>query len=261
MSKRARPDLDLTISFLCTRVAKSTTEDWDKLRRLIGYIKSTLHLRRIIGAHDLSVLYTWVDASYAIHRDLRGHTGGVISLGSGMLYHNTSKQKINTKSSTETEVVGASDFLPWLLWVTWFMKDQGYSVNTSIFFQDNESAIRLEKNGKASSRNKTRHINIRYFFIKDIIKRENITIKHCKTELMIADFFTKPLQGKLFRVIRDQILGLTPIESLKEHVGINKSVESISAGKVNDKPDTKETVKPPISVRSNRSYADIVRGG
>ena len=56
-------------------------------------------------------------------------------------------------------------------------------------------------------RPKTRHIDIHYFFIKDVLKRENITLAHCPTEEMLADFYTKPLQGSLFRKMRDYIMG------------------------------------------------------
>jgi len=68
----------------------------------------------------------------------------------------------------------------------------------NILAQDNQSAIRLEQNGRASAGQKSRHIDIRYFFIKDRVKTEGISIVHCPTDEMLADFFTKPLQGNLF---------------------------------------------------------------
>ena len=210
VAKRARIDLQLAIAFLCTRVTKSTQEDWEKLRRLLKYVHKTIDLPRIIGVKDFSVLQTWVDASYATHPDMRSHTGGAISLGHGVINSKSSKQKINTKSSTEAELVGASDFVSHTMWTSWFLKDQGYVVESNIFYQDNQSAILLEKNGRSSCGEKSRHINIRYFFIKDVLKREKITVAHCPTESMIADYFTKPLQGKLFTTLRDIIMGLIP---------------------------------------------------
>ena len=168
---------------------------------------------RIIGAEDLGILQTWVDASYAIHPDMRSHTGAVISLGHGVINSKSSKQKINTKSLTEAELVGASDYISHTLWTSWFLKGQGYLVNTNLFYQDNQSAILLEKNGRNSCGDRSRHINIRYFFIKDTVDRENITVTHCPTEQMIADFFTKPLQGNLFRNMRDIIMGSSPYPS------------------------------------------------
>ena len=211
VSKRARIDIDLTISFLCTRVSKSTIQDWEKLRRLLVYLKNTKEMTRTIGADNLDVLHTWVDASYAIHEDMRSHTGGISSMGTGCVHHKSTKQQLNTKSSTESEVVGASDYLPWTIWLKMFLEAQGYKLTTCYYYQDNESAIRLIKNGKKSSRDKTRHIKIRYFFIADVIKRENLTVKACRSEHMVADYYTKPLQGKLFRKMRDKIMGLVPM--------------------------------------------------
>ena len=75
-------------------------------------------------------------------------------------------------------------------------------------YQDNKSAILLEKNGKKSSGRRTRHINIRYFFIADRVKRGELKIEYCSTDDMPADFFTKPLQGKNFFQFRKQIMNI-----------------------------------------------------
>ena len=174
VSKRSRLDIGLAVAFLCTRVSKSTHGDWNKLKRLLKYLYSTIDMPRIYSFDNLVVIKTWVDASYAIHPDMKSHTGGVISLGHGVLTSKSSKQKLNVKSSTEAEVVGASDYIPYTVWLTRFLESQGYEASTNIFFQDNQSAIRLEKNGRQSCGEKSRHINIRYFFIKDV--RENISI-------------------------------------------------------------------------------------
>ena len=95
---RARADILLTVGFLCSRVAKSTTQDQDKLRRLLEYINGTIDLVHTIGADDLGKLQTWVDASYAVHPDMRSHTGGVMSFGTGGLLFKSTKQKLNSKS-------------------------------------------------------------------------------------------------------------------------------------------------------------------
>ena len=86
--------------------------NWLLLSYARGYLKApNIDLPRIIGVTDFKVLQTWVAASYATHSDLRSHTGGVISLGHGVIPTKSSKQKINTKSSTEAELVGASNFI------------------------------------------------------------------------------------------------------------------------------------------------------
>ena len=97
------------------------------------------------------------------------------------------------------------------------MEDQGYKLKENILYQDNESAIKLESNGRMSAGQKSRHKNIRYFFIMDRIKAGEVLVKYCPTEAMLADFFTKLLQGGLFHRFRDVIMGWKPISSLSKH--------------------------------------------
>ena len=156
-----------------------------------------------------AALTAWVNASYATHPDKRSHTGGTMSFGRGAFSCKSKKQKINTKSSTEAEVVGASDYLPNMLWAKNFLEAQSLSLehNRIVFNQDNESAIKLESNGRASAGQQSKHIDNRYFWITDRIKQKEIAIQHCPTEHMLADFFTKPLQGSLFNQFRSILLG------------------------------------------------------
>jgi hypothetical protein len=226
VSIRARMDLLLAVAFLTTRVSKSTTEDEAKLKRTLEYIKGSIDKEYTLGADDLGELRTLVDASYAVHPDMKSHTGGVMSFGTGGFICKSSKQKLNTKSFTEAEVVGASDYLPNILWVKMFMAKQGYVIEDNFLEQDNESAIKMESNGKSSAGPRSRHIDIRYFWIKDRTKSAGIKIRHCPTLQMLGDFFTKPLQGNLFRKFRDVILGykhtstlmITPSPSDEERV-------------------------------------------
>ena len=117
------------------------------------------------------------------------------------------KQKLNTRSSTESELVGADDIAIMILWTKLFLEEQSYNVKKNILFQDNKSTILLENNGKQSSSQRTRAINIRYFFITDQVKRKNVSIEYCPTKMMLADYMTKPLQGAQFKKFRDEILG------------------------------------------------------
>jgi hypothetical protein len=199
-----------------------------------------------------------VDASYAVHPDMKSHTGGVTSFGTGGILCKSSKQKLNTKSSTESELVGASDYLPNTLWMKMFMEAQGYPISQCFFEQDNESAIKLEKNGRSSCGPKSRHINIRYFFIKDRTATENITIRHCPTLEMLADFFTKPLQGTLFRKFRDVILGYKHVSTL------SKVVDTAAQERVGERPadgdSTAIKIKKDTPKLKQLSWADVVAG-
>ena len=139
----------------------------EKLKRVLQYLTGTLDEFLMLGADDLSEMKTWVDASYAVHKDMKSHTGGVVSFGRGAVMSKSSKQKLNTKSSTEAELVGASDYLPYPIWAKNFLAAQGKELKEKVFYQDNQSTIRFEKNGRKSCGPNSRHIDIRYFFIKD----------------------------------------------------------------------------------------------
>ena len=214
--KRVRPDIELPISFLCTRVKSPTVKVWDKLKRVIQFLYGTIKDNRIIGFNDLASLLTYVDASYAVHNNMRSHTGGMMTFGKGIIHGKASKQKLNVKSSTEAEVVGMSDYLPFSLWMANFLDAQGYKLLNNIVLQDNMSAMKMEKNGRLSCTGNLRHIDIRFFFTKDRCNKKEISIEHCPTEEMLSDFYTKPQQGSLFHKMRAVLMGWASLDSLKK---------------------------------------------
>ena len=236
---RGRPDILLAVVFLASRVAKATLEDQTKLKRLLEYLYGTYDLALVLGADDIQTMYTFVDASYAVHDDMKSHTGGVITFGRGGIACKSAKQKLVTKSSTEAELVGASEYLPSTIWVQHFLEAQGFPLRHSYFEQDNQSAMRLERNGRGSASQHSRHINIRYFFITDRLDKDNITLRYCQTDHMLADFLSKPLQGNLFRKFRDVLLGHAHLSSLRVPVGIPR--EERVVGHANAPVDTRES--------------------
>ena len=232
ISKRARPDIEPTVNFLCTRVTKSTEQDWLKLKRLLTFIKNTINDKRYIGMKGMGEIFTWVDAAYGVYDDMRSRTGGTMSFGLGVIHCKTSRQKLNTKSSTEAEVVGVSDYLPYNIWMTLFLKEQGMTIYKNILYQDNQSAMKMERNGRESCTGNSRHIDIRYFFVKDRVAKGEVEIIYCPTEQMLADYFTKPLQGSLFNKFRRVIMGYDPISILKEFC-TSKMKERVGKGDKN----------------------------
>ena len=162
-TKRARPDTCTAVAFLTTRVRESDLDNWNKLSHMMRYIRGKRQLPLILSAYGTHIIKLWVDAAFAVHTNMRGHSGGGLSLGHGFPIVGSTKQKLNTRSSTESEVVGADDFMPPICWTRYFLEAQGYCVEDNILYQDNKSSILLETNGKASSGKRTKHINIRYF--------------------------------------------------------------------------------------------------
>jgi hypothetical protein len=141
---------------------------------------------------------------------MHGHSGGGLSLGQGFPIVSSTKQKLNTLSSKDTDIVGADDFMRAICWTQYFMKGQGCSVKDNVLFQDNKSSILLENNGKASSSKRTKHINIWYFFITELVNKEEVSVVWCPAGDLIGDYAIKTLRGgALFCKFRDQIMGAT----------------------------------------------------
>ena len=94
--------------------------------------------------------------------NLQGHTNtrGEFTIERCLPTVSMAKHKINTQSSTESELVGANDMMSLIIWMQYLLKSQGYKVKNNIIFQDNKSMMLLESNGTASSGEGTKHINL-----------------------------------------------------------------------------------------------------
>ena len=104
-------------------------------------------------------------------------------------------------------MIGVDDAMTMVLWTKLFLEAQGYDVEENVVYQDNKSAILLEKHGRKSAGKRSRALNVRYFFVTDQVEKGNVMIEYCGTEKMVADFMTKPLQGEKFKEFRKMILG------------------------------------------------------
>ena len=213
LCKRARPDIQTTVAFLTTRVMAPDEDDYKKLARVMRYLCGTKTMPLTLEADNLQLIKWWIDGAFATHRDMHSHTGGALSLGKGVITGISTRQKLTTRSSTEAELVAVDDCMSLILWTRYFLEAQGYGVDDAIIYQDNKSAILLEQNGQASSTRRTRHLNIRYFFVTDRIKKNEVHIQYCPTHNMLADYFTKPLQGATFRKFRDAIMNYNLVRS------------------------------------------------
>jgi hypothetical protein len=174
----------------------------------MSYLSGTVEMVRTISANKLNVMKFYVDSSFAVHSDYKSHTGMVMTMGSGAIETMLRKQKLNTRSSTHAELVGADDASTMILWTRAFMEAQGYPVDDNILLQDNKSAMLLETNGSNSAGKQSRALNVRYFFLADQVAKKHLRVMYCPTDEMVADYMTKPLQGWKFKKFRAAIMGL-----------------------------------------------------
>jgi hypothetical protein len=129
-----------------------------------------------------------------------------MSIGKGSIYSTSTKRKKNSCSSTEAELVSVDDVVSKVLWTKRFMEEQGWKVHQNVIRRDNMSSMKLEENGKSSSGKRTRHFDIKYFYITDLIERNEVTIEYCPTADMVADYLSKPITGAKFHQFRKAIM-------------------------------------------------------
>ena len=220
LAKRSRPDILVAISFLSSRVNKATAKDTGKLRRVFQYLRHTVEktMRFIKGARNPEIV-AYVDAGYGIHTEGESRSGLVVTVNGTPVIWKTNKQAIVTKSSTEAELVALSDACTDILWARQLLIDQGYEIGEVCVGEDNQSVLAMiEKRRYVNAR--TRHINIRYFFIVDRIKSGELKMVYVPTDMMLADFMTKPLTGKQFSLLQGRLLGSPATSSDEDTKGV-----------------------------------------
>ena len=204
------------------------------------YVRATIHLPLILGADGTGNMVWSIDASFAVHMDMKSHTGYCLTLGTGSPISGSQSQKVTTRSSTESELVGVDDVIGYVEWASLYSKWQfkTYPVDhplkemgsRNLVKQDNTSTIKMVKGGVRVCGPRTRSIHIRYFYATERVKDGTITITYCPTKEMVADYLSKPLQGSLFRLHRNTLMGLTP--ELATQYQIDYSAEKIARAKL-----------------------------
>ena len=205
VAKRVRPEILAAVSFLTTRALVCDMDDMAKLHRVLGYLKKTRDRGIVLRIGEFISVEAYIDAAYGVHTSSgKSHTGCAIILGSGPVFVKSTKQKIVSKSSTEAELIALSDSASQAVWVANFIYSQGYDVGPVVLHQDNMSCMALVKRGSPASE-RSRHIDIRYFWVKQLVDGKAAVVKHLATELMHANVLTKAVQGKQFIDERDRL--------------------------------------------------------
>ena len=206
VAKRTRPDVLFPVSYLATRCAEPTQEDFEKAKGVLSYLLSTkgLQLTHSCDSKESKrILIAFVDASYALHQDMKGHTGALIFDECGnLLYASSTKQKLMGKSSTDAEIIAVHSVMNSIEEIKdLFDELNGTKDGTSdghppvCLYQDNQSAKFLMENGDSKS-DKSKHMKVRYFYIKSKVDESIINIKYRDTDRMWADILTKPIMIK-----------------------------------------------------------------
>ena len=207
LAKRVRPDILLVISHLASKVTKPSVNDLATLERVYRYLNDSRDLRlRVKKNVDVS-FEVFIDASFGLHADGTSRSGIMLVSCGTVVGAYSQRQKIVTKSSTESEIVALSDGSGLALWLREWAIAQGHTVGALVIWQDNQSVLALINRGGRAS-NRTRHLNVRYFFVTHRVTAGELLPKYKPTREMWADILTKVIVGALFREIRSAIFGM-----------------------------------------------------
>jgi len=188
-----RPDLAHALSVLGRFVGpgRHGGKHWKAALRVLGYAVHTKHLRLTLGGPD-STLEGFTDASWADHQDdRRSSQGFCFTLGTGAISWKGTRSPTVALSSCEAELYGGTSAAQELLWLKRLLQELGYSAGKPVLWCDNQSTVAMTKDPIFSARSK--HIEARYFFIRELVEAKEMRVKHVAGEENVADIFTKPL--------------------------------------------------------------------
>ncbi|CAJ2658399.1 unnamed protein product [Trifolium pratense] len=207
-----RPDLTFSVCLIARYMEKPKEAHLMAAKRVMRYLKGTLNLGILYKRGDDLKLQGWSDSDYAGDFDDRKSTSGyVFMLGSSPISWSSKKQAIVTLSTTEAEFVAVTACACQGIWLRRILEQLNQQQNCTIIHCDNSSSIKLSMNPVLHGRSK--HIDVRFYFLRDLTKDGVVKLIHCSTQDQIADIMTKALKLESFCRFRER-LGLCDVHSV-----------------------------------------------
>jgi hypothetical protein len=200
-----RPDIATAISIVSRYLENPGPEHWNAVKRIMQYLKGTEDLTLELGGTTNLELTAYADADWAGCLDSRkSNTGYVILLGKSIISWKSKRQQTPAKSTTEAEYMSLAEVTAEILYLLPILEDMGYPMIKPVtIFEDNQGCIAISKNAINNARSK--HIGIKYHFIRHYIERGDINVVYCNTNNMIADIMTKGLPKITFQKHRSNM--------------------------------------------------------
>lgn len=193
VSNNTRPDIAVAVSILSRKISNPNDNDWTEVKRVLKYLKGTKNLKLCVGTKSNIELKGFADADWAGDTNDRKSTSGFIfKLGDAVISYASRKQTNVTLSSTEAEFVALAEASQELLWIIQLMKEFEIDLISPTIYEDNQSCLKILEDEKICPRSK--HIDVKYYFIRDLWKSKAVLYEYCPTDSMLADILTKPLQ-------------------------------------------------------------------
>jgi len=198
LSTKTRPDIAFAVSSVARFCANPSRDHWTAVKRILRYLNGSRQLGLLYRANALNEMVGYSDADWAGDvGDRKSTSGYVFLLGGAAVSWKSTKQTTVALSTAEAEYVALSTASQEAIWLQQLLSDlSGKVVETMTIFEDNQSTICLARNQSVHGR--TKHIDIKYHFIRDLVEAGRIELSYCATENMVADILTKGVSIKQF---------------------------------------------------------------
>jgi transcription termination factor NusB len=181
-------------------------DHWEAAKTILKYLYSTRNKGLFYARSAVTTITAYVDASYADDKeDLKSTQGYVVYLGDGAIAWKSTKQKTISLSTCEAEYMALGEVTKEIIWIRSLLYelDEGQTLPTKVYC-DNQAAIAITKNPQHHER--TKHIDIRYHFIRNELEMNTIDFEYIPTGRNVADIMTKALDRKLFTKHADKMI-------------------------------------------------------
>lgn len=188
-----RPDITASVTILSQFNKNPSSTDWTELKRIVRYLKGTRCHELILGRQDKEEgIIGYADADWAENRnDRKSNSGYIFEFLGATISWGCRKQACVALSSTESEYIALTEACQEALWIQKLLQDILPTKPEVLIWEDNQSCLKMIQDKKFS--NRTKHIDTKFHFIKDLNNKQEISFKYCCTEEMKADMLTKPL--------------------------------------------------------------------
>ncbi|KAK2444948.1 putative mitochondrial protein [Trifolium repens] len=208
----SRPDITFAVGVCARYQSEPKVSHLNQVKRILKYVNGTCDYGMMYSHCEDSSLCGYCDADWAGSADDRKSTsGGCFFLGSNLISWFSKKQNCVALSTAEAEYVAAGSSCTQLVWMKQMLKEYDVEQDVITLYCDNLSAINISKNPVQHS--KTKHIDIRHHFIRDLVENKVVTLEHVGTKDQVADIFTKALDAVQFENLRGK-LGICLFEDL-----------------------------------------------
>jgi hypothetical protein len=203
LSTNSRPDISASVSVLSHRVQNPRDVDLNEAKRIVRYLKGTSQIKlRLSSSGAASELYAYSDSDWAENRQDRKSQTLYCLVNSGAVMWSCKKQSVIALSSAEAEYVALSETCKEILWLERVAKHFGIESTTPVRISTHsQSMMAMVENNRFSHR--TKHIDTKFHFIKDLVENKKIELKYHPTATNVADLLTKSLGGNKIAQLRE----------------------------------------------------------